>query len=390
LIPGDSETYIDLDIKLFVRGKIIGAEGKDLDASDFTAGTNNFLNSLFSQCSISLNGVNTTPASELYPYRSYLESLLTYGSDAANSYLTNAYSYLDEGDVLAGDPTSDSIKNKGFVKRWERQKQRKITELYVRLHADICNVSHFVLSGVRMQIRLTKAKDDFFLMNANADSKATFKFLNAELIARPIWPSPKISYAHTEALGKGCIARYNLTRVELKTFTFAGSSQELSTNNAVFGALPKRLIFTIVKYTVFLGSRNSNPYNLRHYDLTSFTMYVNGRQIPSESLSLNLGHEKTSVKGYVTLFESIGIHHSNSGLQITDDMYINGFFMIVYDLTPDVAASDGHAPPPTNGDHRIDLKFAKALPEAVTCLLYLEYENSVRIGLARNVSTDFS
>jgi len=125
-IPGDSETYIEQDIKPYVRGKIIGADGKDLDASDFTAGTNNFLNSLYSQCSISLNGVNITPASELYPYRSYLESLLTYGSDAENSHLTNAYWYMDEGDVLAGNPTSDSIKNKGFVKRWERQKQSKI------------------------------------------------------------------------------------------------------------------------------------------------------------------------------------------------------------------------------------------------------------------------
>ena len=69
LIPGDSETYIDQDIKLYVRGNIIGADGKDLDASDFTAGNKNFLNSLFNECSISLNGVNITPASELYPYR---------------------------------------------------------------------------------------------------------------------------------------------------------------------------------------------------------------------------------------------------------------------------------------------------------------------------------
>ena len=76
------------------------------------------------------------------------------------------------------------------------------------------------------------------------------------------------------------------------------------------------------------------PYNFRHHDLTNFTMYLNGRQIPSESLSLGMRHEKTSVRGYVTLFEGIGIHHSNSGLQITH-MYINGFFMIVYDLTRD-------------------------------------------------------
>ena len=69
--------------------------------------------------------MNTTPASELYTYRSYLETLLTYGSDTSNSHLTNAYWYPDEGDVLAGDPTSADIKNKGFVKRCERQKQSK-------------------------------------------------------------------------------------------------------------------------------------------------------------------------------------------------------------------------------------------------------------------------
>jgi hypothetical protein len=118
LRPANYETYIDLNINLYVKGKLIGADGKNLDATDFTAGTNNSLHSLFSQSSASLNGVNITPASELYPYRSYMEDLLTYGSDAANSHLTNAYWYLDEGgNVLPGDPTYADIKNKGFVKR---------------------------------------------------------------------------------------------------------------------------------------------------------------------------------------------------------------------------------------------------------------------------------
>jgi len=240
-----------------------------------------------------------------------------------------------------------------------------------------------------VQIRLTKAKDDFYFMNANTDTKAkaTFKFLDAELIVRRIRPSPQISVAYNEALCKGFFARYNLTRVELKTFTFASGPHTLSINNAVLGVLPKRLIFTVVKNADFLCSRNTNPYNLRHYDVTNFTMYVNGRQIPSESLSVNMGHEQTSVRGYATLFEGSGIYHSNSGLQITHDMYINGFFMIVYNLTPDLAASEGHASSPTSGDIRIGLKFGTALPEAITCLLHLEYDNSIRIDLARNIST---
>jgi hypothetical protein len=105
VIPGD-DTYLDLDIKLFVRGKLIKGDETDLDAADFTARTNNFLHSLFSQCNISLNEVSVTPASELYNYRSYIETLLTYGSDAAQTHLTNAYWYMDDGDLVPCDDTT--------------------------------------------------------------------------------------------------------------------------------------------------------------------------------------------------------------------------------------------------------------------------------------------
>ena len=75
----------------------------------------------------------------------------------------------------------------------------------------------------------------------------------------------------------------------------------------------------------------TNPFNFRHYNLDSFAQYVNGKQIPSEGLSLGMGHEKTSVMGYTSLFEGSGIHHSNAGLQIAHDMYIAGYFMLLFD-----------------------------------------------------------
>jgi len=100
-------------------------------------------------------------------------------------------------------------------------------------------------------------------------------------------------------------------------------------------------------------------------------------------------HEKGSVMGYKTLFEGSGIRHSDAGLQITHHMYVNGYFMLVFDLTPDHAASESHSSPHESGNIRIEAQFAKALPEVINCLLYLEYDNCVRIDSDRNVSTDF-
>jgi hypothetical protein len=74
VIPEDLGSYLDLDIKLYVKGKLIKPDGTDVDNTDFTAGTNNFLHSLFSQCSITLNGKQITQATDLYNYRAYTQS----------------------------------------------------------------------------------------------------------------------------------------------------------------------------------------------------------------------------------------------------------------------------------------------------------------------------
>ena len=82
VIPGDSDTYVDLDMKLFVKGKLQTEDNTDLPETDYTAVVNNLLHSLFSQCTIYLNGTQITQARDLYPYRAYIETLSTYGNDA--------------------------------------------------------------------------------------------------------------------------------------------------------------------------------------------------------------------------------------------------------------------------------------------------------------------
>ena len=63
--------------------------------------------------------------------------------------------------------------------------------------------------------------------------------------------------------------------------------------------------------------------------------------------------------------------------------------MLVFDLTPDLAASDGHTSDPASGNIRLELKFGKDLPESIFVLLYLEYDNSVGIDAFRKVTTDY-
>jgi len=161
--------------------------------------------------------VNITQSVDLYNYRAYLETLLSYGADAAISHLTNSYWYKDVGDMMPCDPTKAESKNTGFIDRCNRQKQSKEIETYGRIHSDICTVPKFLLPGIKLQIKFTKAKPSFYLMYPAADSKNTFKFPDTRLFVRRIRANPQIPLAHEETL-KTDLARYNLTRVELKIY----------------------------------------------------------------------------------------------------------------------------------------------------------------------------
>jgi len=123
-----------------------------------------------------------------------------------------------------------------------------------------------------------------------------------------------------------------MTRVELKTFTFSAGSKSLSIDNAVFGPIPKRLLFTMVKKANFTGTMDTNPYIFRHYDISDFSFLVNGKQFHNEGLSLGMEQEKTSIMGYKTLFDGSGIHHSNAGHHISHDMFVNGYFILLFNL----------------------------------------------------------
>lgn len=54
---------------------------------------------------------------------------------------------------------------------------------------------------------------------------------------RNVKPSPTIQLAHAKALEK-INARYDMTRVALKTFTFQAGSESVLIDNALLGTLP--------------------------------------------------------------------------------------------------------------------------------------------------------
>jgi hypothetical protein len=130
--------------------------------------------------------------------------------------------------------------------------------MYRRIQSDLCNVPRFLLPGVRLQIKFTKAKLSFYLMNTKADPTNVSKFLDDKLYVRRVRAHPSILLAHNDTM-KTNLAYYDMTSVALKIFTFSSVSSSLSIDHAVTGHLPERLLFATVDNDS-LGTVNSNPY----------------------------------------------------------------------------------------------------------------------------------
>ena len=180
-----------------------------------------------------------TQATEFYNYRSILETLLTYGNDAASTHLKNSMWVHDNRNLVPCNPNGADSTNNVFMTQWNLTKKGQEKEVYGRIHTDFCNMPVYLLPGVRLQFKFTNAKSGFYLMNEKADSKFVFQFLDAQLWVKRVRPNPTIPLAHKAVLSKGGVARYNITRVELKSFTFFSGSQSLSIDNAVLGPIPK-------------------------------------------------------------------------------------------------------------------------------------------------------
>ena len=81
--------------------QIVNKDETDLDADKDAGPVNLWMHSLFSDISVSSNEKLVSPPTSTYPYRAYIETLLSYGPVAKESQLTSAMWYTDTAGLMA-------------------------------------------------------------------------------------------------------------------------------------------------------------------------------------------------------------------------------------------------------------------------------------------------
>ena len=381
LIPGENSSYIDLsNTLLHVRAKIKKQDGSVLGNDSNVAPVCNFLHALWSQCDLYLNGVLVTQASNTYPYRAYIETLLSFGEEAKKSQLSCSLWYGD----TASKFDSSTNANKGFQKRKELASGSKELDMIGKLHLDLCFQNRYLLSGVEVKLRLNRLKDVFCLMGSG---DYMVELTNASLYCRKAVPSDAVQLSHIRAL-QSSSAKYPIRRVEVKSFTVPRGTYSISKENLFLGQLPRRIVFGLVENEAFNGAIGKNPFNFKHCSVNFVSLYRDGEQIPANPLQLNYSQNRY-IRSFLSLFTDSGLYYNDSGNGISRDSFPLGHSLYAIDLTPDLSASCSHFQLVKTGNIRLELHFSTPPAETMNVIIHAEFDNLLQIDRDRNVLTDY-
>ncbi|GFN95222.1 hypothetical protein PoB_002172800 [Plakobranchus ocellatus] len=361
-------------------------DGGALTDTDIVAPTNLYAEALFSQVDVSLNGNLTTPSQNTYPWRCFLESLLSYGPDALDSQLALSGFSRDTAGEL---DNMDGEKNEGFAERAKWIKGSKECDMLCRVHADIFHQEKFLINGVSMKLRFVRSKDSFVLLTSDDQAEYKVELTQASLYVRRCKSNPAIVLAHEQALQSGT-AKYPLKRVEVKAFSVGQGQLSFVEDNLFTGHIPKRVILGMVDSASFNGAYNKNPFHFKHNSISYLSLCVDGRQVTSKPLTPAFD-KGLWARSYMSIFQGTGTAWKDKGFDISYEEYGKGFSLFCFDLTPTLTNGClGEVELLKSGVVRLEARFSQALQQPIHVIVYAERDGLIEIHRSREVLSDFT
>ena len=280
VIENATEKFIDLiNTYMRVKMKVVKADGSDLGAEDKVSVTNYPIGTIFSQVDVNLGGSMISNSTNTYPYRAYLETLLNFGADAWNSQLSMSLFNKDTANHM--DETDPDGENVGLKER--NTYSDSVIEICGRLHSDLFEQGRLIVNGIPLKIILNRQRDSFMLMSENAGFKV--KLLNVTLVVRKVQLTPH-KFAEIQKMIEMNAAVYPLNRVTVKTHSVASGLTSLNWDNVFMGQLPNKIFIMMTDNDAFTGVHNKNPFNFKHFNVSSIGLYVNGETTPSHPMNV--------------------------------------------------------------------------------------------------------
>jgi len=394
MIPSQPSLYIDpssfrlkgeICVKKVIDGKLVDlvppVKTDGTKVGDWVTPCNFFPISLFKNAEVDFNGKTVTYVnSPLLHYKTMIESVMSYSSDALRTHMYNARCLLD----IPGQ--YENIDSKAFVARRKWIQGSTNMDFNIPLHLDVLSADKYYPDGVDMNIKLQRERDSFSLI-APTDSSTEYKIIikNLTLSFRRVALADELYREQQKLFAGGARACYSITRNTLRPKTIFPKEESIRFDNLFQGVLPDTLIMGIVNGAAYAGNIKKNPFYFQNYDLREISLMYNGMAIPGHKLEMDFDDGRFC-NAYRQLFDNIGIHHGDRGNLITARHFKDGLTFFAFDFTPDKCHAF-HNHPPGKGIISVYLTVRRVEEhtEPMTVIFYASYQDVIEIDGQRQV-----
>jgi hypothetical protein len=381
----ESELYLCIKVNL---AKDSSSSDPKITADDWKkiSPVNYLLHSMIKQITFSI-GQSQINTSAFYAYLAYIDALTYYGSDAKHKLLTSALWYKDK----SAEMDSYNQTRAKFIKAdGVDLSQGCQLELIGKLHLDLSFQDRALLGGSTLSITILLNDPKFFLLH-DSSLVPTVELLDARLYMHRSKVNPAVVQAHHRAL-QSATAKYFINRKEIKAFNLQQGIIDGYLNNVQNGVLPRRIYVGFVSNEAFNGKNDLNPYYFFHYGIRHIACYLDGNQYPLRPYSPDF-NKKKYIREYFGLFEAANQTGNKVDIGITREEYGDGFTLFGFNFAPDLAEGctrSGYVSPLRYGTLRIEVKFSQALKEAITAVVFCDYDSLIELPLSRVAIKNFN
>ena len=389
-INGLPDAYIDLNnCYVLLRVKVVNnAASADLAATDVIGPANNWLQTMFSDITITLGNIVVEGGSGNYPYKAYLSNLLNFSKEVKNTHLETSGWYGD----TASEMNSHTAVNVGFTARKTLIAESRTVELCGPLLLDMLLQQRYLLQNTNMRIKLHKTTPEFQMNMYTANTvngralAVKLIYERAEFYVRRVKALPSVFLDAEEKLNFQN-SNYGIHRTKMTTYTIPSNALSNTHQSLFKGRMPKLLFIAMVRNDAYNGNYGQNPFYFQHFNVNSIGLYNGGISIPSKPFTPDFTNSLYS-REYWSLNQALGIagKPDSNGIQLND--FGNGYTIFGFNLTPDLDVAS-HAQVYREGDLKLELKFSVQTPRTINVIVMGIFDGQVDVTKQRKVLCDW-
>jgi len=338
------------------------------------------LHSLFSNVSVELAGRPISDPNNLYSYRAYIETLLSYDKQVLDTRGRCEGWHMDTAGSFAA--MAHDGNNMGLRHRMGWVATSATVTLIGRPHLDLFHQEKCIPPNCSLKLRLIPQPNTFVLKTVQGEAANAYRvdIRSARMFIRMREVAPSLILAHEQMLQKGNFY-YPFTGVTMKQLTIANGVTSFQQENVYMGKLPNRLAIGMVADGTITGSYTLNPYHFQNFGANYISIRVNGEQIPRVALQPNFA-AGDYIREYMSVLEALGMDSENQAISLNPTEWAGGSTLFVFKLS---SGSAGVRSIPKTGSVRLEIRFAAATNANINLILFAEFSELFEIDKFKNI-----